>query len=166
MGTPITKIIGSTEDGNMILETVPLIIGGQSRQSPNENKIAVRNAAQDRMVGYAEAANPQLATEAVQCAADAFAGWSNMEVSRRRKILFQTVENFRVNQAQLSGSLQEETSCTKEWAAANIMGTLKSLQELACNIGNIGGEIAPVDDPTRLSLIFKVPLGAVLVIAP
>ncbi|EXJ70570.1 uncharacterized protein A1O5_06640 [Cladophialophora psammophila CBS 110553] len=150
----------------MDTETVPLLIGNEARRIPGGAKISVHSAAQDRIVGYAEAATVDNAREAVQCAAQAFAKWRNVGISARREILFKAINNFRENQHLLMTSLQSETSCTKEWAAANIRGTLKSLEELACSITSITGEIPSTDDPSRLSLIFQVPVGSVLVIAP
>ncbi len=146
--------------------TVPLIIGGKMTKSATENTIVVHNAAGDRVAGYAEAADVQSATEAVVSAENAFTGWSKTGVSTRREFLLKAAKNFDDTQAQLMESLQEETSCTKQWAAANIAGARKSLQQLACSITAVSGKIPLGDDPSMLSLVFQVPLGAVLVIAP
>ncbi|KIW90380.1 uncharacterized protein Z519_09025 [Cladophialophora bantiana CBS 173.52] len=61
---------------------------------------------------------------------------------------------------------KNDVSNFKEWAAANIHGSLKSLEKLACSVTRVTGEILSTDDPSKLSLIFQVLVGSVLVIAP
>lgn len=147
-------------------ETVPLLIGGKSIKSTPGQTIPVRNASKGEIVGYAEAADVQNATDAVESAATAFPGWKTATVSVRRDLILKTAELFKQNQSLLMGSLQEETGCTPQWAAANIAGTIHSLQELAAGISMISGDIPQTDNPANLSLVFKVPVGPVLVIAP
>ena len=146
--------------------SIPLIIDGEEVRSPLGHRIEVRNASQDRVVGYAESADVQTATKAVESASKAFTNWRDVNPSKRRDILLQTANRFEQMQDALKASLREETSCTEEWAMANIIGTLKSLRELACSISAVHGEIPLEEDNSRLSLIFQVPVGAVLVIAP
>lgn len=146
--------------------SIPLIIDGEELRSPTGHKIEVRNASQDRVVGHAEAADVQSITKAVESAAKAFTSWRDVNPSTRREILLKTATRFEETQDILKASLREETSCTEEWAMANIMGTLKSLRELACSTSAVHGEIPLEEDNSRLSLIFQVPVGAVLVIAP
>jgi hypothetical protein len=145
---------------------VPIIIHGEPRRSPGGVTFPVWSAAQNRVVRYAESADAETAIEAVERTAEAFTTWKAQSAAFRRRVIFQTRKNVERHKQEIIDSLMEETSCTQAWGEANIDSTLSVLDEIACSITAVSGEIPDNEDTSKLSLVFQVPVGPVLAIAP
>lgn len=161
MPDTINSVADHTDNG-----VVPVIIHGKARKSPGGVTFPVLNAAQDRVVRHAESADAATAVEAVEGIAKVFATWKAQSAMFRRRVIFQAKENFKRHGQEIIDSLMEETSCTQAWGEANIASTISVLDEVACSITTVSGEIPDNEDTSKLSLVFQVPVGPVLAIAP
>jgi acyl-CoA reductase-like NAD-dependent aldehyde dehydrogenase len=149
------------------LEIVPLWINGQPQVSSPPIKIEVVSSTKQKTVFLAEAANVSTAILAVESAASAFSSWRLVSAASRRDLLLRAANIFEDRHAELVAFEIEETSCTREWAEFNITNTVGTIREMAAKITTAcAGELPTMEVDGTMGLVFREPVGPVLIIPP
>ena len=157
----------TTFDEHSGLQVVPLWIDGASAKSFPPVVFPVFSAAQQKDVYLSQGANPKAAASAAESSAKAFKTWKNSPAAFRRTILLRVADIIRTRQKELIALQMEETSCSESWAQFNINYTLNALPEIASRITTAcAGDLPQMATEGTLGLVFKEPIGPVLLIAP
>lgn len=146
---------------------VTSIIDGKSVPLPGTASFAVRSAAEsNRVVHHAQSATIEVAVAAVESAAAAFQTYKRTTVADRRKMLLKAASLFERQAAEAARRQVLETSCEHFWATLNVQWVVDTLRELAGSVATaVVGEIPPSGHGCT-SLVFKEPVGTVLIIPP
>lgn len=145
-------------------KTVPLWINGQAVKSANT--FTVRSAQKQQDVGLAYSADVKIAREAVDVAKEAFESWKLTSATHRRDLIFRVAALYRQRMEELVQVQMEETSCQESWARMNVGHAAGIIEEIASRVTSVSGEIPQVASHKSMALVFKEPIGPVLVIAP
>lgn len=102
----------------------------------------------------------------VDSAAAAFQRWKQTPVHERRRLLLRTAELFESRVDEVSMRQMQETSGGESWARFTAMQTSGLCREVAGAVASaVMGDIQPSYFGYTL-LVFKEPVGPVLLIAP
>lgn len=152
--------------GSQSIDVIPLWIDGKPTTSNTPTTFSVFSLAQDREVFKAQSADSEAATRAAEAAQNAFATWKDTPAIARRKLLLRVASEYTRRTQELIESQMLETSCTEAWATMNVEYAIKLLEEIACRITTVSGEIPPLENSKHMALVFKEPVGPMLTIAP
>lgn len=145
---------------------VPNIVGDEVIALPESQNFPVVRGSTGETVHYAQSATPEVAVRAVETAARVFNTWKRTSVAERRTILNRTADILETQVAELAKREVPETSCDERWPAFEIMWAAKFIRETAASASHVDGSIPPADVPGATSLVFREPVGVVLVIPP
>ncbi|MGY8631981.1 aldehyde dehydrogenase [Bradyrhizobium sp. 14AA] len=126
------------------------------RRSPLHNKVA----------SQAPAGTVEDARAAVEAAAAAFATWSALGPTTRRRKLMDAASRLDESAELITRVMAAETGATAQWAAFNVHLGADMLREAAALTTRVGGEVIPSDVPGSIAMGMRVPAGVVLGIAP
>ncbi|KAJ5803434.1 ALDH-like protein [Penicillium pulvis] len=152
----------TTED----LPVVPLLIGGVETAGSPSDRFPVYSYAQQKDVYLAESANAETAKAAADAAAVAFKTWKKTPARDRRDLLLRYADLLQSHAEELAAVQMAETSAPELLAKKNIQLAVGLIQETAACITSLKGEIPQGESSDVLPLVFTVPIGPVLVIAP
>lgn len=142
------------------------IIDGKPVPRPAADSFPVISAETGSVVHYAQCANVEVALAAVESAAAAFQTYKRSRVSDRRKMLLKTADLFEAKAEEAVRRQVSETSCGTFWAQLNVGWAAGTLRELAGSVATaVVGEIPPSGHGCT-SLVFREPVGTVLIIPP
>ncbi len=147
-------------------EVVANIVNGRSVSLPESRTFSVRSAVTGEAVHYAQSATVEVAKDAVQAAVQAFSSWKRTSVTERRNIINRAADILERRLDDVVERETKETSCTEHWAKHDAGLATVLMRETAMNIAGICGSIPPPISPDVTSLLFKEPIGAVLIIPP
>jgi acyl-CoA reductase-like NAD-dependent aldehyde dehydrogenase len=125
-----------------------------------------RNPVSGKAVSRATAGTVDDARAAVDAAAAAFAGWSAIGPSERRKVLLAAADGLEKRGADFIRIGCSETGATAGWMGFNVHLAAGMLREAAAMTTQIGGEVIPSDKPGNLSMAVRQAAGVVVGIAP
>jgi acyl-CoA reductase-like NAD-dependent aldehyde dehydrogenase len=145
---------------------VPNVINGKPVALPESRTFPVVQASTGKTVHYAQSATVDTAIAAVETAAKAFKSWKKTRIHERRELLNRVADILtkRVDEASKRNVL--ETSCAEGWPAFDVKIAASFVRETAATISTMSGSIPPSDNAEITSLVFKEPLGVVLIIPP
>ncbi|KAH0842246.1 Vanillin dehydrogenase [Fonsecaea pedrosoi] len=148
------------------MDNVPLWIDNKPVQSGTT--FSVINSTSQKTVWTASSASVELAQAAVESASKAFQPWAHTHPTERRRIFFKAAELFRSRRDEIIDIMVQETNCSRQWAAGiNMHMGVEFLEELASlATSSCTGWLPTTETESRLALVFKVPYGVVLGIAP
>jgi benzaldehyde dehydrogenase (NAD) len=144
--------------------TVPLLIGGEARQSGAffERHDSLGNTLATR----AAAATVADANAAADAAEAALPAWSARGPNERRAMLNRAAGSLESQSPEFIEAMMGETGSTEGWARFNIMLAAGMIREAASLTTQISGEVIPSDRPGCLALAIREAAGVVLGIAP
>ncbi len=145
---------------------VPCIIGGKSVSLPESQNFPVIEGKTGDIVHYAQSATVEVAVSAVEVAADAFKSWKRVPVVQRRDLLNKAADIIVSKTKEAVRRETTETSCEPAWPVFDCSFAATSIRQNASSAMSVCGSIPPTDHAAHTSLIFKEPVGVVLVIPP
>lgn len=150
-------------EGNLI---VPCIIDGKPIIQPSSSNFAVTSAREEKVLHYGQNVTNDIATKAVESAANAFKTYKKTPVHQRKKWLLRVADLFDQKAEECIHRQMTETSCDIEWAKFNTFLTSECIREIA------GGVEAAVTGAVTSShfgntnIVFREPIGTALLIPP
>lgn len=118
------------------------------------------------IVGRFQASTEQDATEAIEAAEAAFAGWKRTPPSKRAEILYKAADLLEGGLEQYALELTKEEGKTLAASRMEVKRSAQTLRYYASEGLNVSGSTLPSDDPTTFVYTKKEPLGVVTVITP
>lgn len=104
--------------------------------------------------------------QAMEAAAQAFAGWRATPPSKRADILYKAADLLEAGLEQYAEELTREEGKTIGSSRMEVKRSAQTLRYYASEGLNVAGETLPSDDPTAFVYTRKEPLGVVTVITP
>ncbi|KAK6813790.1 hypothetical protein RU639_010223 [Aspergillus parasiticus] len=146
------------------MSTIPLIIDGEDVLLPHDRHGTVANAYAEGPILY-QGATKELALQAAQSSAQAFAAWSKTTPIERRTLLFKLAEVLRSRAEEIKRVCDQEISCGPLWAEIITNGAIGMIEEYGALTTSIATGSLPFIQ-NGYGLVLKEPLGVVLGIAP
>ncbi|EIT73846.1 NAD-dependent aldehyde dehydrogenase [Aspergillus oryzae 100-8] len=146
------------------MSTIPLIIDGEDVLLPHDRHGTVANVYAEGPTIY-QGATKELALQAAQSSAQAFAAWSKTTPIERRTLLFKLAEVLRSRAEEIKRVCDQEISCGPLWAEIITDGAIGMIEEYGALTTSIATGSLPFIQ-NGYGLVFKEPLGVVLGIAP
>ena len=144
--------------------TVPLLIGGEARESAAF--FERHDSLGDTPATRAAAATIADANAAADAAEAALPAWSARGPSQRRALLNHAAAVLENRSADFVEAMMSETGSTEGWARFNIALAAGMIREAASLTTQISGQVIPSDRPGCLALAIREAAGVVLGIAP
>ena len=142
------------------------VIGGKNIVLDPAHSFPVTSALLGKTVHHAQSATADLANAAIQSAANTFQTYRLSLVNERRKWLLRAAELFEEYRKDAVQRQISETSCAEVWADMNVTWVVEALQECAATVSTaLVGELPPSTHGS-IPLVYKVPVGVVLIIPP
>ncbi|KAH0493475.1 hypothetical protein TgHK011_000143 [Trichoderma gracile] len=148
-------------------QVIPIKIDGLALPVHNARLIPVESVSQGKVIHYAHSATPEIATLAADSSQRAFLKWKTTTHIQRRDLLLRTADVIdswvdRFVEMQIA-----ETGCFEGWARFNVSNLTRGMREIASHISHmVTGELPPLEVPGSIVLVYKEPIGPVLVIPP
>lgn len=159
MATPLTK------DANGQL-CVPCLIQGKQIIQPADANFPVTSARTQEVLHHGQTATIDIAIQAVESAAATFKTYRKTRADERRELLLKAADLFDSRAKEAMDRQMSETSCDEHWAQFNISSTSSMIRETATAIrAALTGELPPTHSGVP-QLVYKEPVGPVLIIAP
>ncbi|KAH1502448.1 hypothetical protein KXX06_000885 [Aspergillus fumigatus] len=144
------------------MSTIPLIVDGRDVLSPVQGTV-VNEYAQEPVL-Y-QSATKELALQAAQSSAQAFASWSKTTPIERRTLLFKLAQVLRNRAKEIKRVCDEEIHCGPRWAEIITNDAIGLIEEYGALTTSIATGSLPFIQHGH-GLVLKEPLGVVLGIAP
>jgi malonate-semialdehyde dehydrogenase (acetylating)/methylmalonate-semialdehyde dehydrogenase len=149
-----------------VVDTVPLFIEGQWRQSSAKAFSPVHNPSTGEVIAHTPMSGAGEVNAAVAAAQKAFSSWSMTPVTQRAKILFDCRQRLREHCEELSRLICLENGKTLDEARGDVTRGLEVL-EFACNIPHLlKGESLPQIADQLDGQTWREPLGVCAGITP
>lgn len=148
------------------MNTAQLLIDGEFRAASGGQIFERINPVTGEVATVAAAAQPDDVAAAIASAERAFASWSALGPSERRKRLLRAADLMEARIVDFIAVARQETGSTDSWYGFNVQLSANILREAAAMATQVRGEIIPTDLPGNLSTAMRVPVGVVLSIAP
>ena len=145
---------------------VPCVVNGKAVSLPDSRSFPVTQSKTGKVVHLAQSANIDVALSAVEAAAQAFKSWKRVPAIERRNVLHKAADLIEQNADEATRRAILETSCLEEWPPFDCSLAAVSIRQNAATSMTVSGRIPPSDDAERTSLVFKEPVGVVLIIPP
>jgi acyl-CoA reductase-like NAD-dependent aldehyde dehydrogenase len=146
--------------------TYGLFIDGEERPAAGGATFPVTAPETGALVGHAARGGPEDANAAALAAARAFAGWAGMAPEGRERALLRTADVLERKLSALSELIVDESGSTLAKARHEVTYAGNLLRAAAGEARRLYGETFPNDNPHRLSMVLREPLGVVAVISP
>ena len=143
-----------------------MLIGGELVQARSKKTFTRANPLDGSIATTAPAASVEDANAAVDAAAAAFEGWSQLGPGERRAMLLKASHALEARGADFARAMAAETGASALWAGFNVHLAAGMLLEAASLTTQINGEVIPSDVPGSLAMAARQPAGVVLGIAP
>ncbi|KAH1387515.1 hypothetical protein KXW89_004130 [Aspergillus fumigatus] len=144
------------------MSTIPLIVDGRDVLSPVQGTV-VNEYAQEPVL-Y-QSATKELALQAAQSSAQAFASWLKTTPIERRTLLFKLAQVLRNRAKEIKRVCDEEIHCGPRWAEIITNDAIGLIEEYGALTTSIATGSLPFIQHGH-GLVLKEPLGVVLGIAP
>lgn len=147
-------------------EVVPTWINGAAKALEPSRIFPITSAAQSKTVHYAESASYSSARDAADAAWEAFAPWRNSKYHERRELLLRVADLYSQRADELTHWQVLETSCSEQYARFNIKLAINMIKEFAGTLVQATTGATPPIQAEGVALVFKEPVGPVLLIPP
>jgi acyl-CoA reductase-like NAD-dependent aldehyde dehydrogenase len=145
---------------------VPLWIDGRSAAARPAVTFPISPDEQGN-TAFAQSADVDAAKLAAAAAKKAFEQWRLSSPTSRRDILLRAAGLLDSRRAELVALQVLETNCAEAWAQFNIDNSINNMREISARITSAcTGSIPAIGGEKNLGLVFKEPVGPVLLIAP
>lgn len=145
---------------------VSLLIAGKDVGAAGGAAFERRNPVTGQVVTRAAAATVADARAAADAAQAAFADWSEMGPTERRRLLLRAADVLQQHVADFTEAMMDEIGATAGWAGFNVMLAANMLREAAALTTQVSGETIPSDRHGCVAMSVRQPAGVVLGIAP
>lgn len=145
---------------------VPCVIDGKPVSLPDSQNFAVVQGRTGDLVHHAQSATVEVGIKAVESAGKAFQSWKKVPVTKRRDILNRAADILESKTAEVSKRTILETSCEDHWPGFDCSLAATLIRQNAATAMSLAGRIPPADDYANTSLVFKEPVGVVMIIPP
>lgn len=144
-----------------------LLIDGAWCDAADGKTFAVLNPAREEPMAEVARAGPADVDRAVAVAKQGFAAWSALAPSEREAVLLDAAEIVRERgEALFLNTLIDESGSTITKARGEIRYTVDLLRTAAGEVRRLYGDTFPNDNPQRISMVFREPLGVIAVVSP
>ena len=144
-----------------------LLINGQWRNAANGESFEVLNPATESVMGTAARATAPDVDAAVTAAREGFAQWSALAPRERELALLKTADLLDARgEDELLDTLIDESGSTITKARNEIRYSADLLRTAAGESRRLYGDTFPNDNPKRLSMVFREPVGVIAVVSP
>jgi aldehyde dehydrogenase (NAD+) len=144
-----------------------LWIAGESHRAASGETFPVRAPADGRVIGHAARAGSHDVDRAVRAAAHAARGWASLPAGERERLLLRAADLVQARGAsELLDLVIDEGGSAIRKARSELSYTASLLRTAAGEARRLYGDTFPNDDPRRVSMVFREPLGVVAVISP
>ncbi len=144
-----------------------MIIGGAACTSGSGETFPVQAPADGRVIAQVSLAGANEVKEAVAQAREGFATWSRLAPREREAVLLRAADILDTEgEERFLDNLIDEGGCTIGKARGEIGYSADLLRTAAGESRRLYGDTFPNDNPERVSMVFREPLGVVAVISP
>ena len=143
-----------------------LIIDNETRPSSDGARFGRTDCRAQQEITNGAAATVTDAIDAAESANAAFAGWSGLGPTARRKILLRMADEIENRTDEFVASMAGEIGASPLWAGFNVHLGAACIREAASLATQMTGETIPSDKPGAISMTVRQPAGVVLSIAP
>ncbi|WP_226702818.1 aldehyde dehydrogenase family protein [Microbulbifer elongatus] len=144
-----------------------MLIGGVETPSAGGTTFVVTAPASGEVLGTVPRAGAKDVDRAVTAAARGFDAWFRLRPAEREAALLRAAALVaQEGQARFLDTLIDESGSTITKARGEIAYTVDLLRTAAGEARRLYGETFPNDDPHRISMVFREPLGVVGVVSP
>jgi len=148
-------------------EEYGLFVGGKWVPGSGRERIQVTNPCNcEEVVGTAPVADDSDVDAAVSAAQQAFPAWRDLPAKLRGEAMRAAADGIRRHAAELADLVRRESGLVARDAAGEVKGTASLFDYFAQEALRLRGGVAQADDPDRLVLVVKEPVGVVAAIAP
>lgn len=148
------------------MQNISLLIGGRNVEPASGEYFERRGPIAGSAVSRAAAAGVKDAELAAEAAQRAFAGWSAVGPTERRRLLVRAGDLLEAREADFARLVLQETGGTPAWTHFNVLLASNMLRDAGAATTNITGNVVPSDVPGSFAFTTRVPAGVVLGIAP
>jgi acyl-CoA reductase-like NAD-dependent aldehyde dehydrogenase len=146
-------------------KTIPLWING--RQHVTANTFAVRSAITEKPIYECSAASQADADETLSSAVSAYPNWASTKPAARRDILLRSADLFDKRRDELEDTIREEIGADAGFARFNTATAAEMFRDAAGRLAqSLTGQIPHPQQDGQSAMLYKVPYGVVLGIAP
>ncbi|KAE8371649.1 aldehyde dehydrogenase domain-containing protein [Aspergillus bertholletiae] len=157
----LSKISGSSA----LRQTIPLWINGRQRVA--SNTFLIRSAVTEKPVYKCSSACEKDAHDALAAAVSAFPTWASTKPAVRRDILLRAADIIGKRQQELESTMREEIGADADFARFNTATAIEMFRDAAGRLSqSLTGQIPHPQENGQNALLYKVPYGVVLGIAP
>ena len=145
---------------------IPNIINGSPEVLPTTSNFPVFSARKQTTLHYGQTATVELTRKAADAAAEAFKTYRKIPVHERYSMLLRAADLLEQRAEEGVKRQMQETSCSEDWAKFNAMAATGTVRGIAAALHSaVKGEMQP-SVMGNTSLVFKEPVGPVLIIPP
>ncbi|HKG19997.1 MAG TPA: aldehyde dehydrogenase [Candidatus Limnocylindrales bacterium] len=145
---------------------INLLIDDQDLAASDGRTFERRDPMTDAVATRAAAASAADAIRAVESAAAAFPGWSELGPTPRRMLLLKAADLMEQRAGEFTRLMTAEIGATAGWGQFNAKLAANMLREAASMTTQVGGEVIPSDKPGCIAMAVRQPAGVVLGMAP
>lgn len=143
---------------------IPLIINNESVTT--DIQFEVHNPTTGNLLGQCASASVEDAKRAVDTANAAFPAWSKMKAYDRRDILLKAAGIMASRKEELISYQREETGAGRPFADHTVNLGVSFIKDFAARIPTIEGVVPNMTMDGEGGMVFKIPYGVILSIAP
>jgi acyl-CoA reductase-like NAD-dependent aldehyde dehydrogenase len=149
------------------MQHYPLIIGGCEQAAASGEVFDVLAPATETVLAQVARAGAADAEAAVSAARKGFTAWSSLAPREREACLLKAADIIAAEgEARFLDSLIDESGSVIGKARGEIAYSVDLLRTAAGEVRRLYGDTFPNDNPDRLSMVFREPMGVVAVISP
>lgn len=144
-----------------------LLIDGVWREADSGDRFEVLSPASEQPIGSVAQAASSDVESAVLAARAGFKTWSSWAPNQREAVLLKAADWLeQQGEAELLDLLIDESGSTITKARFEIRYSCDLLRTAAGEVRRLYGETFPNDNPQRMSMVFREPVGVVAVVSP
>lgn len=144
-----------------------MLIAGEKREGRKGQWLEVFAPASESLFARVPSATADDVDDAVQAAQAGFREWSALAPREREAILLQAADRLsECGEERLLDILIDESGSTITKARGEIAYSVDLLRTAAGEVRRLYGDTFPNDNPQRMSMVFREPLGVIAVVSP
>ncbi|MEX0827384.1 MAG: aldehyde dehydrogenase family protein [Haliea sp.] len=151
----------------MTLPVFNLMVGGKLQPAASGETFPVLSPSTEEAIAQVARGNAADVDQAVAAAREGFVRWSQLAPNQREAILLRAADLIaNEGESRFLDLLIDESGSAITKAKMEIKYTVDLLRTAAGEARRLYGETFPNDNPQRLSMVFREPLGVVAVVSP
>lgn len=149
------------------MQQYQLIIGGREQPAASGEMFDVLAPATETVLAQVARAGAEDAQSAIAAAREGYRSWSALAPREREACLLKAAEIVeQEGEARFLDTLIDESGSVIAKARGEIAYSVDLLRTAAGEVRRLYGDTFPNDNPERLSMVFREPMGVVAVISP